>query len=180
MNTRPWTSGDPAHPRRGHALAALAAIALLLNLASCGKGGGGLTPLAKDFAAAIRASDETAFVRLHVQPGDCSPSGNYNLATKAGGTLPGEPWDRELRDAFRGLLRDLQSAGIPPDSLEFAEVEGVTMSKTGGDPDMQNFGNLRIRFRSSGVSYLFTLQEGMLSRRGWVLSGDPIVRFAKE
>jgi hypothetical protein len=156
-------------------------IPLLLLVSACGgKHDEKILAIATGLASSIRASDEAAFLRLHVQPDDMSPSGAFWLATKAGGVRPDAAWDREVLEAFDSLQSDLKAMGVESSTLEFVEVAGGDVYLVSDDKDRQNLQNLRVRMRGGGDTYLFSFSEGMLSQRGWVLTGDPAVMVARE
>lgn len=156
-------------------------LLLVLALFGCrSKGESQLASLGGSVVQAVRANDEEAFVRLHVQPGDTSPSGNYWLVTKAGGSRPDEAWNEELRRAFRDLTRDLKQSEAKIDSLVLEKIEGVSTYEVSGDADRSNLSNLVLRVSDGRSEYLLTLTEGMLSRRGWVITGDPKVAVTRQ
>ncbi len=162
---------------RGYRAALVLALLLLCACVGEGIGDEKVRALAKGVGSAIRTADEAAFLKCHVQPEDVSPSGDYWLATKAGGERPDEAWNRQLRDAFAALQSDLKAMGVDPAALEFVDVAGGEVYRVNNDEDRQNLQNLRIRMKSGDTAYLFGFSEGMLSQRGWVLVGDPAVRI---
>jgi hypothetical protein len=130
--------------------------------------------LGESVVQAVRTNDEEAFVRLHVQPGDKTPSGNYWLVTRAGGSRPDEAWNEELRRAFRDLSRDLKQSGVKIDSLDLIKIERHSTYEVSGDADRSNLSNLTLRVGDGQSEYLLTFTEGMLSQRGWVIAGAKV------
>ena len=150
-------------------------VCLLLVLASFGcKEKSQFASIGKSVVQAVRTNDEEAFVRLHVQPGDKTPSGNYWLVTRAGGSRPDEAWNEELRRAFRDLSRDLKQSGAKIESLELIKIERHSTYQVSGDADRSNLSNLTLRVGDGGSEYLLTFTEGMLSQRGWVIAGSKV------
>jgi hypothetical protein len=151
---------------------ALLLFAIALTGCKSEKKDDALEQLAIQLAESIRSGDEAAFVRLHVQPGDMSPSGNYWLATKAGGTRPDAAWDEEVRESFRTIAAQMRSEGVAVEELLYKKIESVTVGDVDGDADRRNLRNLTLRLSDGKSDWLVTFAEGMNARRGWVISGD--------
>jgi hypothetical protein len=139
----------------------------------------GLRALAEELARSIGTDDEDRFVRAHVSDGDMSPSGNYWLATKAGGVRPDAAWNSEVRAAFSQLSDDLTRLGIDRGALRYTGKYSAEIDRVDNDADRTNLSRLVLHFTEGERSWDLTFAEGMLARRGWVITGDPIVTIAE-
>ena len=161
------------HRRRRWRAVLAGALSAIFSLAACRAEHAQFKGLAESIVRSIRERDATAFVTLHVQPGDTSPSGDYWLATRAGGTRPDKAWNDEVRAAFRELDRRLVEQGVRTASLELVAIEGVTTYQVDGDSDRNHLSNLSLRVTDGEREYLLNFPEGMRAQRGWVIVGDP-------
>jgi hypothetical protein len=158
----------------------LRAVAVLLILfVGCGrKHDPKLRQLGDDLARSIVAADEDLFVRLHVRSGDMSPSGNYWLATRRGGTRPDAAWEEEVRRAFGRLTNDMTRLDVDRRSLRYEGIRSVDVYLTDNDADRSHLSRLVLRFSAGKKSWDFRFDEGMLSQRGWVITGEPAVTIS--
>ena len=126
----------------------------------------------RDATEAVISGDEARFLRAHVQKGDLTPDGNSWITTAAGGRIPDAAWDDELRAAFRQARADLQRVSNTASGLEFREIRDLETG-THGMRDAEWIGRVSAVVEGGGRSYLLRYDTGMLSARGWVLTGNP-------
>jgi hypothetical protein len=131
----------------------------------------------RDATEAVLQGDERRFLRAHVQKGDMTPDGGSWITTAAGGRIPDPAWDDELRAAFRQARADLARVAGSPSALSFREIRDLETG-THGMRDADWLGRVSAVVAGDGKTYLFRYDTGMLSGRGWVLTGDPKVSIS--
>jgi hypothetical protein len=132
----------------------------------------------RDATEAVISGDERRFVRAHVQKGDMTPDGGSWITTAAGGRVPDAAWDDELRAAFRQARQDLERIAGSPSDLAFREIRDLETG-THGASDADWFSRVTAVVDGPGAAYHFAYDTGMLSKRGWVLTGKPRVTISK-
>lgn len=152
-------------------------LALVTFVSACGEDvagsveGSGEPPLARSIFDALKNGDEEKFVELYIMKGDQTTDRLNDLTTQAGGRMPDDAWDAEVRRKFINASNAFERLGEDVAYKGVVEVDKYDWTKSDYLDRMKPMKGLYVGVTADGIDHVICIGYSVMSHRGRVITG---------